>query len=358
VTEDKFAGEVSRKGHGLQRAIIFAALFHLARVRGTPKGDEGEGRQPDLILAIEEPELYQHPPRCRQISKVLRELANVDAPAAQTQVLLTTHSPYFLELEHFDDIVLTRKEHQPSGAAVSTTSRHSFDEVRAEWARCCDIDVGVVTLRTLLARFTKPFLATASEGFFADYLVLVEGIGDASLLWAVAERREADWNKLGVAVVPVNGKANLGAPWLVFKSFGIPTYVVFDGDRQNEGKKEAAQTIKDNKFFQRVLGVKDPMPFPGDSAGDSAANFEYEIEDHCRVEIGEDVFSEVIDDISAELGIRPKDVFNYSVGAVRFVELIYERGKTLSMIEKIVERITANARAVANTKAMSEERAA
>ena len=53
--EDGFQGELARFGHGFQRSYLLALLQQLA---GT---DVTSG--PTLILACEEPELYQHPPQ-------------------------------------------------------------------------------------------------------------------------------------------------------------------------------------------------------------------------------------------------------------------------------------------------------
>ena len=55
--EGDFEGELARFGHGLQRSYLLALLQELA-------GASNESG-PTLILACEEPELYQHPPQAR-----------------------------------------------------------------------------------------------------------------------------------------------------------------------------------------------------------------------------------------------------------------------------------------------------
>lgn len=70
LSDDGFGGPVDRQGHGLQRAFIFTLLQYLARSSAdvTELPAEGNGGAepapapapaPNLILAIEEPELYQ-----------------------------------------------------------------------------------------------------------------------------------------------------------------------------------------------------------------------------------------------------------------------------------------------------------
>jgi energy-coupling factor transporter ATP-binding protein EcfA2 len=53
--DQKFLSEIGRLGHGLQRSFMFALLHELS---GSDAPDA-----PRLLLGIEEPELFQHPPR-------------------------------------------------------------------------------------------------------------------------------------------------------------------------------------------------------------------------------------------------------------------------------------------------------
>ncbi|MGW6978835.1 ATP-dependent nuclease [Streptomyces sp. NPDC054932] len=81
---------VSRQGHGFQRALIIAALKYLADRRRPLSGSR------TLCLAVEEPELFQHPPQARTFAKVLRELVT-SSPSGRTQVMYATHSPVFID---------------------------------------------------------------------------------------------------------------------------------------------------------------------------------------------------------------------------------------------------------------------
>jgi len=81
LEEDGFVSAVERTGHGLQRAFILTLLQHLAIAqRAIPPspstattanpGIQPQLQQlklPNLILGIEEPELYQHPDRERHL---------------------------------------------------------------------------------------------------------------------------------------------------------------------------------------------------------------------------------------------------------------------------------------------------
>jgi energy-coupling factor transporter ATP-binding protein EcfA2 len=116
LVDDGVEGDVATKGHGLQRAYIMASLQALAEVEmaQAPQGDMVEGARCGLMLAVEEPELYQHPAQARQIARTFRDL--VAAAGSQVQVVACTHSPIFLDVRTFDDIRVVRKRPVAGGA--------------------------------------------------------------------------------------------------------------------------------------------------------------------------------------------------------------------------------------------------
>ena len=69
--EGDFEGQLARFGHGLQRSYLLALLQELA-------GTDAAGGA-TLILACEEPELYQHPPQARHLAAVLNRLSRGNA---------------------------------------------------------------------------------------------------------------------------------------------------------------------------------------------------------------------------------------------------------------------------------------
>jgi len=100
IGEDDFIGEVARLGHGMQRAFIVSILQELAVV--------AQGESPKLILGFEEPELYQHPPQAQHMASLLEDLAT--GPEKNTQIILSTHSPYFISSKGFENIRASRKK--------------------------------------------------------------------------------------------------------------------------------------------------------------------------------------------------------------------------------------------------------
>ena len=107
LVEDNFKCPISYTGHGLQRALIFALLQQLTITDMSPEVNQPVGaetvpatlRLPDLILAIEEPELYLHPARSRYLSNVMTRLTT-----PRQERLILEHR-YFMP--HIPRILLT-----------------------------------------------------------------------------------------------------------------------------------------------------------------------------------------------------------------------------------------------------------
>lgn len=189
VVEDEFEGDIERKGHGLQRALVLTLLRELAML--APAESEGQSEMgggesdlktaqppvPDLILAIEEPELFLHPTRCRYLSRLLLQLASETKEGQpRNQVIYTTHSPHFVDLRWFDQVRRVQKEHS-NGAGVPATAvtRFSLGEAAQELARACQEDPAAFTRESFAARALPVMSQVVHEGFFADVAMLVEG---------------------------------------------------------------------------------------------------------------------------------------------------------------------------------------
>lgn len=111
--EGGFEGELSRFGHGFQRSYLLALLQELARA--------DVETAPTLILACEEPELYQHPPQARHLADVLDRLSD-RLSRTNSQVLVSTHNPLFVSGEGFEDVRMVRKTPDRSCSSVSHMS--------------------------------------------------------------------------------------------------------------------------------------------------------------------------------------------------------------------------------------------
>jgi predicted ATPase len=104
--ESGFEGKLARLGHGFQRSFLLALLQELAQI--------DDQNAPTLLLGCEEPELYQHPPQARHLSSVFESLSGQNA-----QIIVTTHSPYFVSGQHFENIRLVNRKDNATCSQIS-----------------------------------------------------------------------------------------------------------------------------------------------------------------------------------------------------------------------------------------------
>ena len=245
--EGGFEGELARFGHGLQRSYVLALLQELATADDT--GDS------TLILACEEPELYQHPPQARHLAGVLHKLSRHNS-----QVIVSTHNPLFVSGEGFEDVRMVRKD---GGSPCSSVHHMSYTQI----AEAVALSTGNPPTKSegQLARIHQALQPVINEMFFTRRLVLVEGTEDVAYLISYLNLLEKfdDYRSMGCHIVPVNGKSQLLQPLVIAKHMGIPTYVVFDADADQPDKNgNRAKHEKDNKAILTLSGNANESPMP------------------------------------------------------------------------------------------------
>ena len=257
---------------------------------------------PSLVLAIEEPELYQHPSRQRHLASVLMELASGTIPgvAKNTQVVYTTHSPLFVGLDRFPQIRVLRRIPNEGGKAKVTRLKTADMEAVAEELWEAHGGQGVkYTAETLRPRLQALMTPWMNEGFFADTVVLVEGEEDRAAILGMAKFMNYDLDSLGITVVPCFGKTNLDRPLVIFRQLHIPVYVIWDGDHGASDSK-----AENNKSLLRILGQ--PEEDWPDFVGDSSACFKVNLEKTIESELGKELFESLLTIAQQEFGIAKK----------------------------------------------------
>ena len=369
LVEDEYQGSIDRKGHGLQRALIFSLLQHLAvaqPVEATTQSQEDREAQsdaksqeildvskasqpapvgligPDLIIAIEEPELYQHPLRARHLSRILLDMSRESTlgPGGRNQIAYTTHSPYFVDLERFDQLRIMRKyRHDPADPPCANVASFSLQNAAFKLAELTGYPPEGFTAASFRARAYPVMTQTVNEGFFADAVILVEGDTEAAALLAVADVLKKDWMSQGVAIVPAGGKTKIDRAAVVFKGLGIPTYVVFDGDIRHKGGPNEQKEVNANRLLLRLCDATE-VDFPSDCAEVQHACFEDDFENYCKNTIGSTKYEALREAAAKAHGYnRPSDgVKNFDVVA-DLVSMIYDNRYRLQLLEDIIEQV-------------------
>lgn len=339
LVEGDYETPVDRTGHGLQRAFILTMLQQLSSVRTRPLDSGGGGQtveHPNLVLAIEEPELYQHPSRQRHLAKTLARLTSGRLPGVtqRTQVICATHSPLFVSVDRIDALRLLRRESfadgQPKATRVISTTLERLAEI--VW-RADGEPNPKYTGPTLLPRMKTIMTPWVNEGFFADVVVLVEGEDDRAALLGAAQILGIDIDGRGFAVIPCGGKTCLDRPFAIFSELGIPTYVVWDGDKTDKTAKPS-----DNHRLLRMLG-QPVVDWPSGVAPNFAC-FATDLESTMRAEIGEAIYESCLQQCQIIFGI-PKRNFalkNPTVVA-QLIEDAKLTGRSCATLENIVRAI-------------------
>ena len=350
LREDGYESTVERTGHGLQRAFIVTMLQHLVAAQSAETTLEvvtleeeanqelGDLHLPSLVLAIDEPELYQHPSRQRHLASVLFKLATGTIPgvAQNTQIIYATHSPLLVGLDRFEQIRVSRKiTHENGKPKITQLTRVGMDAVANELWSATDRQGEKFTAETLCPRLQAIMTPWMNEGFFADVAVLVEGEDDRAAILGVAKSMNYDFDSLGVTVIPCFGKANLDRPLVIFRQLDVPVYVLWDGDCG--GKDPKPET---NKLLLRLLDQPE-HDWP-DFVGDSCACFKRNLEKTLEDEIGTALFEWLLSEAKTKLGIAKKVHALKNAAVIQhIIENADTKGKTSKSLKKIVDSIMA-----------------
>jgi putative ATP-dependent endonuclease of OLD family len=233
-------------GHGLQRSYLLALLQELA--------SSDAPAAPTLLLACEEPELYQHPPQARYLADVFVQLAH-----GNNQVLVTTHSPLFVSGDGFENVRLVRT---PSGNAGSSVACLTFETLCTRIRMALGEDP-TRKLEGLIAKIHQALRPHVAEMFFTRIPIIVEGLEDASYITTHLHLsgQWTEFRRLGCHIIPVNGKDKLIQPLAIAKELGIPVFVVFDADDDTTNPVHRPKHERDNKALLALLSVMS-APFP------------------------------------------------------------------------------------------------
>lgn len=345
LTEDGYSSTVSRTGHGLQRAFILTMLQHLALAQTAfPQENEtveqstSANKLPNLVLAIEEPELYQHPNRQRHLANILLHLATGKTPgvAESTQIIYATHSPLFVGIDRIDQIRLLRKSIYDDKPKVTKIVSTDLDKVAEAVWEADNKPQSQYTRETLIPRLQTIMTPWMNEGFFADVAVLVEGEDDRAAILGYAKSKGIDLESNGVSVIPCGGKQSMDRPAIIFKQLGIPVYLVWDGDKDAKDAKP-----EDNHRLLRIINqtIED---WPAHVKEDSAC-FENNLEVTLCDEIGKDLYERLLEECQNDFCIpKKKHAKKNPFVIATIIREAQKQGKSSESLDNIINYILAN----------------
>ena len=317
--DDGVRTPVEAKGHGLQRSMIFTILRAYAEVAHIRKAGE-KAAERSTIFAVEEPELYLHPQSQRTVMAVFRQISE-----GRDQIFYSTQSSLFVDVAHFDEICIMRRE-EDDGQLVSNPTQLSMDTMLVD-LKCRKGITG--TPEGMREQYSNAFDPTVNEGLFGDRVVIVEGASELYALPVFARALGYDFDRANVAVVQAGSKGPMDRLLRIFNGFGIPTYLVFDGDRNNNDAEVKRKTME---LLALVGSPIDRIEDVVTAVSDSHTVFESTYEDALKAEVPG--FDDLASDASAALGPCGKPLMH------RFVaRRLAAEERVPALIAELIDRI-------------------
>lgn len=224
-------------GTGQSQVLALAFAYAYARAYGRSEG---------TILVIDEPEANLHPLAQQWLATRLNNLA-----APGLQVVVTTHSPHFVDLSKPENLVMVSKAEDGATRVIQRT----LPELRSELVKR-----GSDPTRTQTSSIGPFYAAGATteivSGLFSRRCVLVEGPTEALVLPELLRSRGLDVLKEGIAVVSVEGIGNIAKWHRLYTALGIKTFCVFDTDSDKPQGKEAKKLSRQRGDIAAALGLE------------------------------------------------------------------------------------------------------
>lgn len=292
----------SELGMGVQASITIAILKAYSKIK----------LNNDTPIFIDEPELFLHPHGRRNFYKIIRELAD-----SGTQIFLTTHSTEFVDLGNFDEIFVVRKD-RDIGTYIKTADPERFKKdllIRKN----INADIDSIKLAYKNAYENTGDSQKASEAMFAKKIILVEGESESLILPYFFNLLEFDYIANGISIVKCGGKSELDRFYRLYTEYGIPCYIMFDGDSNYINTDEEEETANKNKDILSLFGIED-VCFPATQVNDLFLSFKNNLNDNLGFE-----------DVPSQKGLK---LYKYVKSNINTKEEVPDWG--LLLVEKII----------------------
>lgn len=212
--------DFERMGSGVQSALVMSLLQAYR-----------EMKKENAILLFEEPELYLHPHGRRHLFRLFKELS-----ANGVQIIYTTHSQDFVDLESFESVRLVYKT-KDTGTRVKTPD---LAKVKGDW-------------KSQVKHLAEP----KNEAFFARKVIIVEGATERLAIRRLANMMEPalELDRHGCSVIEAGGKAGIPPLVRIMAANGKPVMVIYDTDSDKTDPQDVATNQTREKELQEAAGV-------------------------------------------------------------------------------------------------------
>lgn len=242
--DDGIKTDIERKGHGLQRALIFALLRAWSKILKQDRESQNVPAQDNeatqtqatprrkaskaTYFIFEEPELFLHPQAQKELFSSLVALSKEDS-----QIVLCTHSSSFLGLEYHKSICIVKKDSVTEGTKILQCTTDLFTDFEEK-------------KRFNLSYWINP---DRSELFFAKKVILLEGQTDKSVIPLLAKK--LDIFRYDYTLIDCASKDTIPQYINLLNKFRLKYVVVYDKDHQTVKNADAIATAdKSSKLIE------------------------------------------------------------------------------------------------------------
>ncbi|MHA1285694.1 MAG: ATP-dependent nuclease, partial [Promethearchaeota archaeon] len=231
---DGIYSSIEDKGDGLKRSLIFALFLTYSKFLKEISHSNGSENHRPFVFLIEEPELFLHPQAQRKLAEVLNTISEFD------QVLYSTHSSYFVNVENYLSLNIIEKKNIDEGTSCTRIEEEIYEP-------------GSKKEFNLLMRCN----IERNEMFFAKKVVLVEGSVEKIILNHTSSIIEKNFDELNISIIECGGKGNLKYFIKILSFFNKPIILIHDIDplkfeEEEEIFKESKRNIDANNKNKKL----------------------------------------------------------------------------------------------------------
>lgn len=216
VGNDESSYPLSKQGSGTQRTILWSILKTLTDKKTLlDKKTKPASKNISNILLIDEPELSLHPTAAANVRDVLYNLAGT----AGWQVMITTHSPEFIDLskDHTTIIRVERKDGDIKTSTLFSPEKAKLDGTDKE-----------------RLKLENAFDSHISKAFFGGDVLVIEGDTEYSIFSYIKMREIEKGNNeyIDLNIIRARGKVTVASMMKVLNHFKKKYFVLHDCDTQ------------------------------------------------------------------------------------------------------------------------------
>lgn len=238
--DDGIKTDISRKGHGLQRALIFALIKAWSKVIKQDREEldniliseiSTRRASKSTYFIFEEPELFLHPQAQKELFSSLVNLSR-----DESQVILCTHSSSFLDLEFHKSICIVKKENIDEGTKILQHIDDVFTNIDEK------------------KKFNLSYWINPERGelFFAKKVILVEGQTDKTIIPMIA--KSLNTFRYDYTIIDCGSKNNIPLYINLLNKFKIKYSAVYDKDHQsNKDSSGWASADKSTNIIEKCI---------------------------------------------------------------------------------------------------------